>query len=230
MDLYEFNRQLAEAARAMAEEADTQHTLDRAVQMATDMIERCDMAGISLVHGDRIETPAATDEALRRADHLQFELGEGPCLDALKQHEVVTVANLGEDPRWPTWGPHIARELGLHSSMSFRLFTDGDNLGAMSLYASEVEAFGHDDLLDGLILAAHAAVALAGALEADQLHRALETGRMIGEAIGIIRERFGLSSEKAFGVLRRISSHQHIKLHRVAQHVVDVGSLPDPPD
>jgi transcriptional regulator with GAF, ATPase, and Fis domain len=228
MDLYEFNRQLAEAARAMAEEADTQHTLDRAVQMATDMIEHCDMAGISLVHGGRIDTPAATDEALRCADELQHELREGPCLDALKQHEVVTVANLAEDPRWPTWGPHIVDELGLHSSMSFRLFTDGDNLGAINLYASKVDAFDHEDMLDGLILAAHAAVALAGALEEDHLHRALESRRMIGEATGIIRERFGLSSDKAFGVLRRISSQQHIKLHRVAQHIVDVGSLPDP--
>src|SRR3954447_23855222 len=230
MDLYEFNRQLAEAARAMAEEADTQSTLDRAVRMATDMIERCDVAGISLVHADGIDTPAATDAALRGADELQYELGEGPCLDALRQNEVVIVANLAEDPRWPTWGPHIARTLGLHSSMSFRLFTNGDSLGAISLYATQVDAFGDEDLLDGLILAAHAAVALAGALEEDHLHRALASRRMIGEGTGILRERFGLASDQAFGVRRRISSQQHIKLHRVAQHIVDVGSLPDPPD
>ena len=45
--------------------------------------------------------------------------------------------------------------------MSFRLFTTGDNLGALTLYARKVDAFGHEDLLDGLILATHAAVALA---------------------------------------------------------------------
>ena len=90
-----------------------------------------------------------------------------------------------------------------------------------------MDAFDHDDHLDGLILAAHAAVALAATLEEDQLHRALETRRMIGEATGIIRERFGLTSDQAFAVLRRLSSHQNVKLHRVAQHLVETGSLPE---
>jgi GAF domain-containing protein len=223
---YDFNQQLAEAARAMAEEEGTQHTLDRAVQMATDMIDHCDFAGISMVHPQGIDTPAASHETLRRIDELQFELGEGPCLDALRQSDVITVTDLAEDPRWPRWGPHIAGELDIHSSMSFRLFTDGEIMGALNLYATEVGAFTHDDVLDGLILAAHAAVALAATLEEDQLHRALDTRRMIGEALGMLRERFGISSDQAFGVLRRVSSQHNIKLHHVARQLVETGSLP----
>ena len=227
MERHEFNRQLADAAREMAEEEGTQHTLDRAVQMATDLIVSCDMAGISLVHPDGIDTPAASDEALRRVDEMQYELGEGPCLNALRQHEQIVVRNLADDDRWPTWGPRIASELGIHSSMSFRLFTDGDTLGALNLYAKRVDGFSHEDLLDGLILSAHAAVALASALEMDSLHRALETRRTIGEAIGILRERFGLGSDQAFGVLRRVSSQHNIKLFAVAQQLVDTGRLPE---
>ena len=227
MDRYEVNRQLADAARAMAEEPGTQLTLDRAGQMATDLIEHCDLAGISLVRQDGIDTPAASHEELRQLDELQFQMAQGPCYDALRQEDVVLVGDLSGDGRWPAWGPRIAEELRLHSSMSFRLFTSADNFGVLNLYARRVDAFDHDDLLDGLILAAHAAVALAATLEEDQLHRALETRRTIGEATGILRERFDLSSEQAFGVLRRMSSHQNMKLHLVAQHLVETGSLPD---
>src|SRR5690349_12412067 len=116
MDRYEFNRQLAEAARAMAEQPTTRDTLERAVQMATDLIPHCDLAGLSVVHPRGIDTPAASHESLRLIDELQYELSEGPCLDALRQTDVLAVSDLASDPRWPRWGPHIARELGVHSS------------------------------------------------------------------------------------------------------------------
>ncbi|NDL55878.1 GAF and ANTAR domain-containing protein [Phytoactinopolyspora mesophila] len=227
MNRYQFNRLLAEAARAMADEPGTQLTLERAVLMATDIIENCDLAGVSLVHRSGIDTHAASHKTLRQIDELQFELNEGPCLDALNQTDVLSVTNLAADPRWPNWGPRIAAELDIHSSMSFRLFTSGENLGALNLYATKIDAFSHEDLLDGLALAAHAAVALAGTIEEEQLHRALDTRRMIGEATGILRERFGLTTDQAWDVLRRISSQHNIKLHRVAQQLVDVGTLPD---
>lgn len=229
MDRYEFNRQLAAAARAMAEEDGTQHTLDRAVRMATDLIDPCDLADIWLVRPRGIETIAASDAELERLDQLQFELGEGPVLDALRQTDVLAVSDLAHDPRWPHWGPHVARELGVHSSMSFRLFTDADCMGVLNLYSRRVDAFGNDDLLDGLVLAAHASVAVTGTLHEDQLTRALETRRMIGEATGILRERFALTTDQAFGVLRRMSSELNVKLHLIAQQLVDTGALPDRP-
>jgi GAF domain-containing protein len=227
MDRHAFDRQLAEAARAMATEVGTQHTLDRAVQMATDLIANCDLAAISVVRRDGIDTPAASHEQLRLVDELQYRLGEGPCLDALKQTDVLTVINLADDQRWPNWGPRIARELGIHSSMSFRLFTNGRDLGILNLYATKIDAFTTDDLMDGLVVAAQAAVALAGTIEEDNLHRAMETRRMIGEATGILRERFGLTTNQAFDVLRRMSQTHNMKLHQAARQLVDTGALPD---
>jgi transcriptional regulator with GAF, ATPase, and Fis domain len=222
----EFNRQLADSARHMAQEHGTRSTLDRAVEMATGMITNCELAGVSVVRRDGIATPVASSEDLRRIDELQYKLEEGPCLDALRHEDVVTAGDLARDPRWPTWGPHIAGELDVHSSMSFRLFITRDTLGALNLYSSKTHAFDHEDLLDGLILSAHAAVALAATLEEDQLRRALESRRTIGEATGILRERFGLSSDQAFGVLRRMSSTHNMKLYRVAQDLVETGRLP----
>jgi len=227
IDPYEFNRRLAEAARAMSGEEGTTQTLDRAVQFASEIVDHCDFAGISVVRPDGIETPVATDEALRRVDELQYELGEGPCLDALKHNDVLVVGNLADDSRWPRWGPHISQELGVHSSMSIRLFTSDETLGALNLYALKPDAFGHEDLLEGVALAAQAAVALSASLEEEHLHRAMQTRSTIGEAIGIVRERFGLTSDQAFGVLRRMSSQHNIKLHQVAQTLVETGALPD---
>lgn len=226
MDRFEFDRHLADAARAMAEEPGTQSTLERALQVATELVESCDLAGVSLVRGGEIETPAASHETLRRIDDLQYELDEGPCRDALKQGEVVVVSDLGTDPRWPRWGPRMVEEVGVHSSMSFRLFTEGDDLGALNMYSYQVDAFDHEDLLDGQVVAAHAAAALASTMEQDDLRRALDTRRVIGEATGILRERFDLSTDQAFGVLKRVSSQQNIKLYRVAQYLVDTGELP----
>jgi AmiR/NasT family two-component response regulator len=112
--------------------------------------------------------------------------------------------------------------------MSIRLFTDHENLGALDVYARKPDAFTHEDLLDGLIVGAHAAVALSASLEEDHLRRAMDTRRMIGEATGILRERFGLSTDQAFGVLRRMSQTHNIKLYQVAQTLIETGRLPEP--
>ena len=226
MDRFEFDRRLASAARALAEEPSTLSTLERAVQVATELIAGCDVAGISVVRDGQIDTPAASHESLRRMDDLQFEIEEGPCRDALKEHEVVMVSDLATDQRWPRWAPRMVEEVGVRSSLSLRLFLEGDDLGALNLYGYEPDAFDQEDLLDGLVLAAHAAVALANTLEQDQLKRALDTRRVIGEATGMLRERFDLSTDQAFSVLKRVSSELNIKLFRVARYLVETGELP----
>src|SRR5215203_571818 len=106
----EFNRQLAAAARSMAEESSSQDVVTRAVGLAVELIDGCDVAGVSLVRADGIDTPAATDEALRLIDEAQFRLDEGPCLDALTDHEIVTSNDLSTDARWPHWGPRMVAE------------------------------------------------------------------------------------------------------------------------
>ena len=229
MDRYEFNQQLAEAARGIAEESDTEQTLERVVQTAVDLIEDCDLAGLSVFRPDGMHTAAANHQDVRLIDELQHKLGEGPCVGALRNADVVTVVDVGTDPRWPRWGSHIAEHLAIRSAMSFRLFTEGESFAAMNLYAKKPDAFDHDDLVDGLVVAAQAAVAMAASLELDQLQQAMRSRQVIGEATGMLRERFDLSSDRAFDVLKRLSSQQNVKLFHVAQHVVDTGRLPVPP-
>jgi GAF domain-containing protein len=146
----EFNRQLAAAVRAMQEEPDTKSTLDRAVITATEIIDGCDLAGISIVHVTGIDTVSASDESLKRIDDLQFSIGQGPCLDALQDHETVHSPDLSNDERWPEWGPHIAQEIGVGSNVSYRLFTNRHSLGALNLYSRKTHAFRTDDIYHGL--------------------------------------------------------------------------------
>lgn len=219
-------QQLAEAARSMQEKDSTVEMLDEAVVVATEIIEGCDLAGMSIVNPDGIDTPAGSGAALRRIDELQFELHEGPCFDALRKHEVVLTRKLATDERWPNWGPRVVEEIGVHSMVSYRLFTTKDTLGAMNLYSRTVDAFDDDDIATGAALAAHVAVALADAQNATHLETAISVRTEIGRAEGILMERFDLTATQAFAVLRRVSQDRNIKLNRVAADLVRTRKTP----
>jgi GAF domain-containing protein len=221
-----FIRQLAEATRSMHGKTTAQEVLDEAVVVATEIIEGCDLAGMSTVNPTGIDTPAGSGDALRRLDGLQFELGEGPCFDALRLHEVVLGRDLAIDERWPTWGPRVVDEIGVRSIVSYRLFTAADTLGAMNLYSRRVDAFDSEDIDNGGALAAHVAVALAEAQNVAHLEMAIHVRTVIGRAEGILMERFDLRPAQAFAVLRRVSQKRNIKLNRVAEELVRTRQTP----
>jgi GAF domain-containing protein len=221
-----FVQQLAEAARSMQAKTTTQEMLDEAVLVATEIIEGCDLAGMSIVSPTGIHTPAGSGEALRRLDALQFELREGPCFDALHLHEVVIGRDLATDERWPLWGPRVAQEIGVRSIVSYRLFAGADTLGAMNLYSRTVDAFDAEDIDNGGALATHVALALAESQNVAHLHTAIDARTAIGRAEGILMERFELSAEQAFAVLRRASQAHNVKLNRVADELVRTRTTP----
>lgn len=221
-----FTRQLADAARSLQEGASTQQTLDKVVLVATEIIQGCDLVGISIVHDDGIDTPAGSDEKLKRIDELQFTLKEGPCFEALHTHEVVHSRDVAHDPRWPKWGPLLAQEVGVASIVSYRLFTTSDTLGAMNLYSLTLDAFDADDIINGHALAAHVGVALAASQNVEHLETAISNRTVIGRAEGILMERFGIQPDQAFAVLRRVSQEHNVKLNRVAHDLVRTGVTP----
>jgi len=218
---------LAMIARELRTQSrDVVHTLDAIVAIAVDLIDGCDEAAVSIVHRDRgVTTPAASGAAARSGDELQYELNEGPCLDAVWDHETVISDDLAHDPRWATWGPRVGRDLGIRSMLCLHLFTAEDTLGALNLYSYTVDAFDADARVEGLALAAHAAVALASAQEIDHLKVAVDRRTVIGQAEGILMERFKLSPVQSFAVLTRISSTTNRKLFSIADELVSTGEL-----
>lgn len=221
-----FADQLADAARSMQGWSSTQLTLEKVVLVATEIIQGCDLVGISIVHSDGIDTPVGSDEALNRIDGFQFVLKEGPCYDALHLHEIVHSRDLANDTRWPQWGPLVAREAGVASSVSYRLYTTQDTLGAMNLYSTKPDAFDADDIANGQALAAHVGVALAASMNVEHLELAISNRTVIGQAEGILMERFDVPADQAFAVLRRVSQRRNVKLNRVAEELVRTRKTP----
>jgi GAF domain-containing protein len=209
-----------------------QDTLDQVVALAVTTIEGCDYAGIFLMVAENVTTPVCSDPLVVEVDALQHRTGEGPCLDALSSASAVYAEDLGDDPRWPNFGPE-AEGQGIRSLLAVPLELSGAP-GALNLYARYPRAFGVIDRGRGLLLAAMAGLAFGAARSHEeeerksaQLHSALATREMIGQAQGILMERERISPDQAFDILRRASQHLNLKLRDVAQALVDTGERPD---
>ena len=217
---------LAEAARSLAAEPDPQSTMDLAVELAVKTVQGCDAAGISLVQrGGKVTTAAWTADTVLACDLLQYELGEGPCLDATWDEPVVHSRDLAHETRWPAWSSRVAQEHSARSMLCLRLFTDSRTLGALNLYAVLPEAFDTRDRDEGLALAALVATTVADAQENAALLRALDTRTVIGQACGILMERFSLGDNAAFQVLARVSSQTNVRVSDVARELVETRQL-----
>lgn len=227
MSLDNLAEHLAGAARDLGSE-DVERTLEKAINLAVELIDGCDAAGVLVVRRhESIDTPVHTDELVRRGDELQYELKEGPCLDAIWEQETIHTPDLADDGRWPNWGPRVVEELGVRSMLCIQLFTSDLTVGALNLYSKSTAAFDEgEQTMEAQALAAHVAVALVSAQEIEHLHTALDSRTVIGQAEGILMERFDLSADRAFDVLQRVSSHTNTKLHRVAAELVRTRRTP----
>jgi GAF domain-containing protein len=159
-------------------------------------------------------------------DEAQERLQEGPCLDAIWEHRTVRIDDMGQEDRWPAFAAEAAA-LGIGSCLSLQLFVDGDHLGALNLYASRPHAFGEESEHVGLIFVAHAAVALSGAQQEEHLQRAVSSRDMIGQAKGILMERYRLTGDQAFRLLVGASSRTNRRLLDIAEELSATGDLPD---
>ena len=111
---------MAEVAASLQAPMDLDETLKVITRSAADTIPGVREASISITTREgRIQTLAPTDPMVTRADHLQYELHEGPCLDAAIEDPIVLVDDLANDPRWPDFGPKAAA-LGFGSQVAFQ--------------------------------------------------------------------------------------------------------------
>lgn len=212
-------------SQLLLESHEEPQTLQHVVDLAVATVDGCDWAGVSLRRGSKVETPASTDPVVDRADSLQYEFGEGPCLDAVWDGDTQVVDDLSQEDRWSRWAP-AASELGIRSVLSVRLATGEMTVGGLNLYSGSTDAFGEDDVHVAQVYARHAASALAVTHEITTLQTALHSRHVIGVAQGILMQRHHLSLDQAFQVLRRTSQNQNVKLRELAEQVVAQGGLP----
>ena len=215
----------AELSRDLLGAPQEEPTTDAVVRRALEVVRPSQHASVTMRRHSVTQTIAATSDLATDCDRLQYELGEGPCVDAALEQEPFVAADLRSDRRWPTWGPRVA-DLGVHSVLSVQLSTPSEVLGALNLYAERRQAFDRDDVDAALIYTTHAANALGTARLVTGLQTAMESRHLIGVAQGILMRTYDVDLDRSFELLRRYSNHTNTKLREVARHVVEHGRLP----
>jgi len=181
---------------------------------------------ITLALDGRVVTVASADALGRLLDEQQYDIDEGPCLEAVRTGRAVSAPDVASETRWDGY-PGTVLEHGIGSIYSEPLLVRGLTLGALNMYAHAPDSFAPDVKSLVRALAHLAAAGMAGALNnfdeitlTSRLRRALSTRGVIDQAVGIIIAHQHLTPEDAFAVLRRISQSRNIRLHEVAREIV----------
>jgi GAF domain-containing protein len=222
------SRDLSELARRMEAQPSTEALMQRIVMAAVLEINGASGAVITLLEHGRLFSPAHSDERARRVSLAQEHTGQGPCLDTSREHVTVRCDDLRAETRWAAWAAR-ATALGVLSVMSFQLFVTGDAMGALEVYADQPCAFDDDAENTGLLLAAHAAIAISASRKVTNLRTALTSRDVIGQAKGILMERYKIDAVHAFDLLVRSSQTTHQKLNLIAEQLATTGELPAAP-
>jgi GAF domain-containing protein len=202
-------------------------TLQNVVEHAVEVVPACDAASVTLRRRrNRTETVAASSDLARQADQLQYDLDEGPCLEAATTGVSRLSNHLASSEEWPRWGPRAAA-IGVNALLGIELSTEDELLGALNLYSARGDAFTREDIDVAEIYATHATNALTAARLSSGLRTALHTRHMIGVAQGILMQLYELNMDQSFELLRRYSSHTNTKLGDIAEYVVNHRRLPD---
>jgi len=224
------SRQFAELTRTLLDGTPTVGGVLRlVVGAASAIVPDADLVSVTLRGPDgTFHTPVETDPVAVRLDRLQYDHGEGPCVESARPDgpAIGWSQDLARDARWPSFGPAAARH-GYHSVLATALLPDARpprQSGALNIYSSRPGAFDAQAVDLALLLATHASLALAhtqavtaAELATAHLRRALDSRDVIGQAKGILMQRRGISADEAFDVLRRTSQDLNVKLADLAR-------------
>jgi GAF domain-containing protein len=184
-------------------------------------------AGVTVTRNAKhIDTPAATHKWPILLDEIQQLHREGPCLTAAWEEKIIHIADLEADDRFPLYRRDALEQTPIRSIMAFEMFIAGETMGALNVYAEEAHAFGQASRDIGLIFAAHSSVAWNAAQRDEQFKRALASRDSIGQAKGMIMERYGVDAVQAFEVLRKLSQDSNVPLVQVAKELVAKAQTP----
>jgi ANTAR domain/GAF domain len=179
----------------------------------------------------RPTTVGASTELARRVDQVQFEIGFGPCLRALRGDGGAYVPDLSVE-QWGDYG-RAAAALGIRSCVSIPIERAGEMLAVAKVYAAEVDGLSSDQRQHAVAYAREVAGSLglarsltSHAYELDDRTTAMNTRRTIDLAIGVVMERTQCSADVAFATLKKQSQHTNTPVSDVAQAVVSAFGVP----
>src|SRR6478735_521941 len=141
--------ELLDLAVAMADLADRATTaegmpaLHDLANLAVERVPSACWASLTVLRGKKFRTEAATHPGATKADVLQYEMGFGPCVDAVRDDSVYVSDDVASDEGWPNWGARVHAELGVRSVLAQRLRLSGDCgvIAALNIYSEAGDAF-----------------------------------------------------------------------------------------
>ncbi|MHB1498881.1 MAG: GAF and ANTAR domain-containing protein [Acidimicrobiales bacterium] len=186
-------------------------------------------AGLMLM-GDEVPhgSLCTTNKMSEVIEQLQYDLGEGPCIDAYHQDRPVLEADLAHPatPRWLAFGPP-AIEAGVAAVFGFPLQVGAVRLGALNLCRDRPGPLSDDQHADALVMAgvaAQAILALQAGAPPDKLALALEAGAdfhyVVHQAAGMVAAQLEVSIGQALVRLRAHAFGNGRPLSEVAKDVV----------
>jgi GAF domain-containing protein len=229
-DLRTLARALVEAGRAMDDpgpQSGLEGTLEAIAHTAREAVPGFDHVGVSVVRTDgTVATMASTGRLVREMDLLQYELDQGPCLDAMRRETLVLVEDLSTQAQnWPGYAPR-ASEAGVRAQMGMRLRSNEETLGGLNFYSTAADTIDSRAPHRAELFATHASIALARARHVD-VSEAVEGHQFIGQAVGILMERLQITENRAMYYLVRVATVAELKVQDVAREIVrDVTRKP----
>ncbi|WP_422744897.1 GAF and ANTAR domain-containing protein [Mycobacterium sp. WMMD1722] len=212
---------MAELARVVAMPRSLEEILESVTSTAKELIPGVDTAGVLLIgRGGSYESLGAVTDLPHRLDGLQMKFDEGPCVQAALDDVIVRTDDFRTETRWPQYAPACV-EIGVLGSLSFKLYTSDRTAGALNLFSFRANAWDVQAETVGTVLAAHAAAAVLANRQGSQLESALSSRDRIGQAKGIIMERYKVDDVQAFEMMRRLSQDGNTRLVDIAQQVID---------
>jgi GAF domain-containing protein len=214
---------MARVARSVRDGAEGDKVLHSITTAALEAIPGADHITITMAYPDgTLQTLAPTDDVGAMADTAQYELGEGPCLAAVAAETTIRAQDVQSEERWPRYAARAA-DLGIGSQMAVEIFRSGGTCAGLNVYSDTRGAFDESRHIVELF-ASQAAIAMNFVRTRQTLQEALASRRTIGQAIGIVMERYRIDEDQAFAFLVRTSQDGNVKLRAVAQKIVDLGN------
>lgn len=201
--------------------SDTETALRDLTSSAATALPGAMSASITIAtRGGEVKSVAATDSVADKIDDIQRRTKQGPCLEAAWEQHTMRIRDMETEQRWPVFCQEAVQNTSVRSSLAFQLFRSREAMGALNFYAERVDAFDDDAVEVGLILATHTAVAWNLLGRDEQFRSALASRDVIGQAKGMLMERFGIDAAGAFGLLRKLSQESNTPLVELAEQVI----------
>jgi GAF domain-containing protein len=225
---------LLELAGLLTASDSFEQMMQSACELAARLVPAAATCAITLAQDGHAITIGSADALARQLDEQQYDLDQGPCLQAMATGEIVSSPDLSREERWDGYPPRAVAN-GISSIYSSPLRVNDAVIGALNMYAEAVDAFDDEARAVIALLTALTGVTISTAMGhfdetqlSDHLRRALSNRSVIDQAIGIVIASQHCSPGEAFDVLRTVSQNRNIKLRDVAAEVVERTSAGPP--